>query len=181
MVVLSAPSGGGKTTLCRRLIRAVPAFVRSVSVTTRRPRPGERDGKDYFFISRGEFLRLRKNKKLLEWTRYDHAYYGTPLDPLKQTLRKGKTVLLLLDGRGAREVKRHFKSAKTIFLLPPTMKDLRKRLVARKTERRSALMRRLHLAKMEIAQARRYDFTVVNDDLHQAFCALCQILCGNRK
>lgn len=180
MYVLSAPSGGGKTTLCNSLLKGTPALVRSVSVTTRRPRRGEKEGEDYFFVSPAAFERLKKKGGLLEWTTYARAFYGTPLAPLKAALQKGKDVILLLDGRGAREVKKRFKSAKTIFLLPPTLADLEKRLVGRRTEKRSVVGRRLRLAKQEIAHADEYDYVVVNDDLNRALRTLKAIVQRNR-
>ncbi len=173
---MSAPSGGGKTTLCRQLLKATPGLVRSVSMTTRRMRRGEVEGKDYLFTSPNTFRRLRREGKLLEWTRYNRSFYGTPLLPLKRALAQGKDVILLLDVRGARVVKRRFKDATTIFLLPPTLEDLKKRLIRRKTEKRSDIVRRLRLAKKEMAQTTWYDHVVVNDRLKQALRALQKII-----
>ena len=170
--VLSSPSGGGKTTLCKKLLAKSRRLVRSVSVTTRCPRRGEVNGKDYFFVSEDAFKRLRKRRGLLEWTEYAHSFYGTPLKPLKRSLASGKDVILLLDGRGAREVKKRFKEAVTIFLLPPTLKDLEKRLAGRRTERKSQVTKRLRIAEEEITQAGWYDYVVVNDDLNRALRAL---------
>ena len=174
--VFSGPSGGGKTTLCNKLIQTTRSLVRSVSVTTRRPRRGEREGRDYFFVSRKAFQRLRRNSGLLEWTEYAHAFYGTPLAPLKEAFRKGKDIVLLLDGRGAHALKRHFKRAKTIFLLPPTLEDLKRRLAGRRTEKKSELLKRFRIAEKEIAQANRYDEIVVNDDFNRALRTLKRIV-----
>ena len=175
--MLSAPSGTGKTTLCSKLLKAVPGLVRSVSVTTRRPRRGERKGKDYLFIPAEVFRRLRRAGGLLEWTNYSRFFYGTPLDSLKRFLAEGKKVVLLLDVRGARAVKQRFRTrTTTIFLLPPTLGDLKKRLARRSTEENAEIQRRLRLAKHEITQARWYDHVVVNDDIRQALRALQQII-----
>lgn len=178
--VLSAPSGGGKTTLCNKLLKVSPNLVRSISVTTRLPRRGEVEEKDYFFVSREEFKRLRRKRGLLEWTRYAHSFYGTPLKSLRKFLAKGKNVVLLLDRQGAREVKRHFKEATTIFLLPPSVGDLKKRLAKRKTEQKSELTRRLRIAEKEMAHVGWYDYVVVNDDLNRALRALQQIIKRDR-
>jgi len=178
--VLSAPSGGGKTTLCNKLLETTPRLTRSVSVTTRPPRRGEVEGKDYFFVSRGTFERLRRQKGLLEWTEYAHSFYGTPLGPIQQFLKEGKDVILLLDVRGAREVKKRFRDAVTIFLLPPTFGDLKKRLAGRRTEKKSELVKRLRIAEEEVTQADWYDYVVVNDDLNRALRTLKQIVRRDR-
>ena len=177
--VLSGPSGGGKTTLCNRLLKISPKLVRSVSVTTRRPRQGEIEGKDYFFVSRNDFGKLRRHKGLLEWTEYNHSFYGTPLQPLREFLKKGKSVILLLDGPGARKVKRRFKEATTIFLLPPSFGDLKKRLAGRRTEKKSDLAKRLRIAEKEMSHIGWYDYIIVNDELHRAVRALRQVVREN--
>lgn len=174
--VLSAPSGTGKTTLCNRLLSTTRRLVRSISVTTRRPRRGETEGKDYLFISKKEFYRLRRTGGLLEWTSFSGAYYGTPLRPLNENLANGKDVLLLLDGRGARAVKKRFKGATTIFLLPPSFETLERRLSGRKSEKPSEIRRRLRIAGREMRQSRWYDYAVVNDDLNRALRRLKQII-----
>ena len=178
--VLSAPSGGGKTTLCNKLLEAIPRLIRSVSVTTRPPRRGEVEGKDYFFVSRDAFKRLRRQKGLLEWTEYAHSFYGTPLGPIKQFLKEGKNVIFLLDVRGAKAVKKRFKNAVTIFLFPPTFGDLKKRLAGRRTEKKSELAKRLRIAQKEVTQANWYDYVVVNDDLNRALRTLKQIVRRDR-
>lgn len=180
LYVLSAPSGGGKTTLCNRLLETTPTLVRSVSVTTRSPRRGERDGKDYFFVTREEFQRLKKKRGLLEWTEYARSFYGTPLGPLRESLAEGKDVILLLDIRGAEAVKKRFKDATTIFLLPPSRADLKRRLVGRKTEKKPELLKRLQLAEGEMRVAARYDYVVVNDDLNRALHTLKRIVKRDR-
>lgn len=176
LYVVSAPSGCGKTTLCDRLLKTAPGLTRSVSVTTRPPRRGEREGKDYFFISREAFQNLRKEKELLEWTEYAHSFYGTPLKPLQRSLKEGEKIILLLDVRGAHTVKKHFKDATTIFLFPPTLGDLKSRLRGRRTEKGLELAKRLRMAEKEVAQADWYDHVVVNDDLNRALRELRQIV-----
>ena len=180
LYILSAPSGTGKTTLCNQLLHTTRGLVRSVSVTTRPPRRGEVDGKDYCFVSPAAFQLLKRSGGLLEWTKYAHAFYGTPLGPLKRFLAEGKDVMLLLDVQGAREVKKRFKKATTIFLRPPSFEDLKKRLARRRTERGRDIEKRLRLAKQEMAQVDWYDHVVVNDDIRRAVQALKKIL-GKRR
>ena len=141
-------------------------------MTTRPPRRGEIEGKDYFFIPPREFERLKREGGLLEWTEYAHFFYGTPLKPIQAFLSQGKDVVLLLDVRGARGVRKRFKDAVTIFLLPPTLSDLKKRLARRRTEGRAELTKRLRIAEEEMTQVGWYDYVVVNDDLNQALRAL---------
>lgn len=141
-------------------------------MTTRSPRRGEQDGKDYFFVTHEEFQRLKKRGGFLEWTKYARAFYGTPLTPLWESLEKGKDIILLLDVQGAAAVKKRFKDATTIFLLPPSRADLKKRLVGRKTEKKPELLKRLHIAEEEMAHASRYDYVVINDDLNRALRTL---------
>ena len=177
--MLSGPSGGGKTTLCNKLLKISPNLVRSVSVTTRTPRQDETEGKDYFFVSRNGFEQLRRQKGLLEWTEYNHFFYGTPLRPLREFLKKGKSVILLLDGPGARQVKKRFKEATTVFLLPPSFGDLKKRLAGRRTERKSDLAKRLRIAEKEMSHMGWYDYIIVNDELRRALRALQQVVLGD--
>jgi len=172
LFVLSAPSGTGKTTLGNKLLKSNQKLVRSVSVTTRKPRRGEKEGKDYYFISRKEFDRLKRTRGLLEWTTYTHALYGTPIAPLKAMLQEGKDILLLLDVHGARSVKRYFKQATTIFLLPPSFAVLKERLAGRRTEKRRERHKRLQIAQKEMAQAASFDYVIVNDDIRRAHHAL---------
>ena len=166
--VISSPSGGGKTTVVRRLLRRRSGLARSRSVTTRLPRPGERQGRDYQFVSPAAFRRLRRSGALLEWASVHGAYYGTPKPPVMRALAKGRDIVLSIDVHGARQVRRALGCrAVLIFLLPPSMRDLRRRLTGRRTETAAAIRRRLAAAKRELACASWYDYTVVNDRLDQ--------------
>ena len=166
--VISSPSGGGKTTVVRRLLRTRPGLARSLSVTTRAPRPGERRGRDYRFVSLEGFERLRRSGALLEWANVHGAAYGTPKRSVMQTLAKGRDIVLSIDVKGARQVRRALgRRAVLVFLLPPSMRHLRQRLMQRRTETPSAIRRRLAAAKRELACASWYDYTVVNDRLDQ--------------
>jgi len=168
VVVISSPSGGGKTTLVERLRRAIPALVRSVSVTTRPLRGGERQGREYRFVSPVTFERLRRSGELLEWARVHEACYGTPKRPVLRALAAGNDVVLSIDVQGARQVRRALgQRAVLVFLLPPSMARLRQRLVRRRTETPAAIRRRLLAARRELACAAWYDHRVVNDRLEQ--------------
>ncbi|MBI4342546.1 MAG: guanylate kinase [Candidatus Omnitrophica bacterium] len=164
--VISGPSGGGKTTVVARLRRQLRDLRRSVSVTTRAPRAGERDGQDYRFISSARFDALRRHGQLLEWATVHGASYGTPKRPVLDALDHGWDVLLSIDVQGARAIKRLLdRRAILIFLMPPSLEQLRRRLLRRRTDTPAAIRRRMAAARREIACARWYDYTVVNDRL----------------
>lgn len=178
--VVSGPSGSGKTTLAAQLA-GVKAFrnrlLRSVSFTTRRRRPGEKEGRDYFFISKQEFEQWLKERKVLEWTRYLDYYYGTPLDFVERHLREGKHLILCLDLKGARRIKRFYpKRTVTIFILPPTLKALRGRIEGRCRMQKKELEERLNLAVKELESCRSYDYTVVNNSLPAAIKKLARLI-----
>jgi guanylate kinase len=175
--VISSPSGGGKTTVVTRLRRRLPRLVRSVSVTTRPPRPGERDGSHYRFVSLGTYRRLRRTGGLLEWAKVHGAYYGTPKQPVLHALRAGRDVLLSIDVQGARQVRRALgRRAVLIFLLPPSRAQLRRRLLQRRTDSLATIRRRLAAARRELACATWYDHRVVNDRLEHAVTELVHII-----
>jgi len=177
LFVISGPSGGGKTTVVRRLLRLFPRFVRSVSVTTRAPRRGEHNGRAYQFVSPATFHRLRRTGALLEWAKVHEAYYGTPKEPIRQAMARGRNVILSIDVQGARKVRRALgRRAVLVFLVPPSMAQLRQRLLRRRTETPEAIRRRLAAAKHELACASWYDVTVVNDRLEHAVRVLRDIL-----
>ena len=177
--VVSSPSGGGKTTVVERLLRAVPRLVRSISVTTRPPRPGERHGRDYRFVTPAVFRRLRRGGRLLEWASVHGERYGTLKAPVLRSLARGRHVVLCIDVQGARQVRRVLGArAVLVFLLPPSMRRLRARLLRRRTESPAALRQRLAAARREIACARWYDHTVVNDRLDRTVRTMRTILSG---
>ena len=175
--VVSSPSGGGKTTVVERLRHEVPRLLRSVSVTTRPPRLGERDGVDYHFLSPEAFQRLRRSGQLLEWARVHGAFYGTPKRPILQALAHGRDVVLSIDVQGARQVRRALGNrAVLVFLLPPSLELLQHRLLRRRTELPTAIRRRLAVAKRELACASWYDYQVVNDRLTRTIRAMKTIV-----
>ena len=179
VVVLSSPSGGGKTTVVERVRQTIPRLFRSVSVTTRTPRPGERHGRDYRFVSPQTFQQLRHSGQLLEWAKVHTAFYGTLKQPVLRALANGQDVILNIDVQGARKVRRTLgRRAVLVFLLPPSMPDLRQRLMRRRTDTPAAIRRRLAAAKREIACARWYDYAVVNDRLPQTIARVKAIIQG---
>jgi guanylate kinase len=180
--VISGPSGGGKTTAVERLRRKMPQLIRSVSVTTRPPRPGERRGRDYQFVSPATFQRLKRSGQLLEWAKVHGACYGTPKPPIVHALTRGRDVILSIDVQGARQVRRVLGAqAVLVFLLPPSLDHLRQRLVRRRTETPAAIRRRLAVAKREVACAAWYDYAVVNDQLDQAIRELEAIVTSTKQ
>jgi len=180
--VISGPSGGGKTTVVERLVQGVPWMNRSVSVTTRAPRLGERRGRAYRFVSSGQFHRLRRAGRLLEWAKVHGAYYGTPKAPVLAALGAGRDVVLSIDVQGARQVRRALgPRAVLVFLKPPSLAQLRQRLRRRRTDTPAAISRRMAAARKELACAAWYDYTVVNDRLAQAVRDVQAIVTAERR
>jgi guanylate kinase len=176
MMVLSAPSGCGKTTVVRALMKKNKSFVRSVSLTTRKPRKGEKEGIDYYFVSKPEFLKLKKRKALLESACVFNHYYGTPKSKIQEMLRRGKNVILTIDVQGAKQIRRSFPSSVHVFLHPPSMKVLKRRLTKRKTDSAREIEKRLKEAKREIQQSGLYDYQIVNSSVHRAVKEILSIV-----
>lgn len=168
LFIVSAPSGAGKTTLIKKLLKVFPDIDLSVSHTTRSPRPGEIAGKDYHFVSARKFLARRARSGFAEWARVHGALYGTPSAPLERKLRRGRDVLLDIDVQGARKIKRQYPDAVSIFVLPPSLRELEHRLARRGTDRREIIRKRLENARREIREMVRYDYVVVNRELRRA-------------
>jgi guanylate kinase len=160
--VLSGPSGVGKSTVVAELGKACPQIWISVSVTTRKPRPGEVDGREYHFVDDAEFDRLVAGGALLEWARFAGHRYGTPRAPLVEKLEAGVACLLEIDLAGARQVKRAVPDARLVFLAPPSWDELVRRLSGRATEPSEVLARRLAVAREELAAADEFDIMLVN-------------------
>ncbi len=178
--VISAPSGGGKTTVCRELKGRMAELASSVSYTTRPARPGETAGRDYHFVSQAEFEGLMRQGRLAEWTRVHNYYYGTPADYLEKSLEEGRDVVLTLDIEGAKSLKKKYHQAVTVFLLPPSLAELRARLAGRGTEDDSVREERIRVGLEEIKQARAYDYLIVNRDLEETVSWLEAIVAVER-
>jgi len=168
LYVISAPSGGGKTSLVNALLERDPAVALSVSHTTRAPRPGEKDGVHYYFVDEAAFEALVEKNAFLEHARvFDHRY-GTGRGPVERQLADGFDVLLDIDWQGARQIRSSFPAACTIFILPPSLDELRRRLVGRRQDSEAVIARRMQAARAELSHAGEFDFLIVNDDFEQA-------------
>lgn len=176
LFVISAPSGVGKTTLVQSLLRELPELRFSISCTTRPPRPEERDGKDYHFITREAFLEGIQAGRFLEWAQVHGAFYGTDRLKLDAWLAAGDDVLLDIDVQGARQVRCFYPLAHHIFILPPSLEVLEQRLRTRDTESPEQIAARLAAARIELQEAPWYDFLVVNDVLDRAAADLIAII-----
>lgn len=168
LLVVSAPSGGGKGTILKELFAQDDNLRLSVSATTRAPRPGEEHGKQYYFISGEEFESLISQNKMLEHAEYVGNYYGTPRDPVEEWLAAGNDVVLEIEVQGGAQVKKLMPECVSIFILPPSMKVLEERLRGRGTEAEETVQKRLSTARREIPQAKEYDYIVFNDRLEDA-------------
>jgi len=179
--VISGPSGSGKTTLLTNLLKSKDLknrLVKPISITTRPKRSGEKNGKDYFFVSQKQFKQEKQAKKILEWTRYLSYYYATPKDFVERQLRKKKNLILSLDLRGALRVRRLYpKNTITIFILSPSLAVLRDRIEKRCNKTKKAeIQKRLKLAEKEIQASDRYDYRLVNQDLDETVRQLKDIV-----
>jgi guanylate kinase len=180
LFVVCAPSGAGKSTLLTALCREFPELTFSVSATTRAPRPGEVDGRDYHFMSEEEFSGLRDTGHFAEWARVHGNFYGTPMRPVVDLLASGKDVLFDIDVAGAEQLRQVFAEGAYVFILPPSREELARRLSGRGTETPEAVARRLANAAGELAQAGRFDYLVVNDDRDAALDRLRAVYLAER-
>ncbi|MFS0787085.1 guanylate kinase [Shouchella sp. 1P09AA] len=168
LIVLSGPAGVGKGTVCGALRKQDTAIQYSVSATTRKPRAGEEHGVNYFFKSREDFEQMIKDEALLEWAEYVGNYYGTPVEYVRETINSGKDIILEIEVQGAQKVRQAFPEGVFIFLAPPSLKELRDRIVGRGTETEAIINERMHVAKEEIDLMRMYDYVVENDEVELA-------------
>jgi guanylate kinase len=174
-IVVSAPSGAGKSSICQRLLQACPEIEFSVSYTTRHPRPDEENGKDYFFISREEFQKRIEQGEFAEWSENYGNLYGTSLTTMKRKLAQGGDLLLDIEPRGAKTIKQKFRGGVFVFVLPPSREALLKRLEGRGHETDDVIAARFAQAESELTEISWYDYVIFNDDLHTAVNQLISI------
>jgi guanylate kinase len=176
LLVISGPSGTGKSTVIGHLMKLRPGLEFSVSATTRAPRPGEVDGREYFFVTHDRFAEMVDNNELLEHASFVGNHYGTPRSQVEKRLEQGITVILDIEVQGAAQVKAAMPEAVTVFLAPPSLEVLEQRLRGRGTETEEKIRSRLETARQELLLAPTYDFTVINDDAERAAREIRDIL-----
>lgn len=180
LYIVSAPSGAGKTTLLKRVMDYFPNIKFSISYTTRPPRPGERDGKDYHFISPQRFQQMVKEKAFAEWAEVLGNRYGTPLDSIREIRSQGIDLMLDIDSQGARQIKERFNGGVFIFILPPSLEALKQRLKARGGDEQEVIEFRVAKARDEMKQAVWYNYFVINDNFEEAVEQLKSIIIAER-
>jgi guanylate kinase len=176
LIVISAPSGTGKSTLINRAVEELPNIWHSVSATTRKPRDYETEGVHYFFLDSSAFQDTIKNDGFLEWAQVHGEYYGTPCEGVDRHLKAGEDVIMDLDVQGALQVKQRRPETHLIFIMPPSLEAIRERLIARESDPEDVINMRLSIAEEEIAHKHRYDHVIVNDVLENAFQELMAII-----
>lgn len=176
LIVVSGFSGAGKGTLMKRLVQDYDNYALSISATTRSPRPGEEDGREYFFLQKEQFEQKIAENGLIEYARYCDNYYGTPRKYVEEQLAQGKDVILEIEIQGALKVKKQFPDALLLFVMPPSAAELRNRLVGRGTETPEVIEKRMHRAVEEAEGIENYEYLVVNDDLDTCVRQLHEII-----
>jgi guanylate kinase len=180
ILILSSPSGAGKTTLTRSLVEGRAGEL-SISVTTRQRRPSEIEGRHYHFIDRDQFLDMRDRGDLLEWAEVHGSFYGTPRKPVERTLAAGQDMIFDIDYQGTRQVRQKLpQDVVTVFILPPSMRELKARLVRRAEDAPETIAKRLSNARVEIDRWSEYDYVIVNEDLGESYQSLQSILAAER-
>ena len=167
LIILTGPSGVGKGTVIKEILRKEKNLWLSISATTREPREGEKDGENYYFLNQENFKEMIAQNLLLEWAQFAGNYYGTPLSSVKDKIKKGFTVLLEIEVEGARQIKNRFPNSRTIFLLPPDKEELERRIRNRGTEKEEAIKKRLSRANYEISVSNEFDFVLTNQNVDE--------------
>lgn len=180
LIVVSGPSGVGKGTLCNALVKNVDNLFISISATTRLPRAGEVNGVNYIFMNRENFEEKIEEGQFLEWAKVYNNYYGTPKEFVIEKLRKGKDVILEIDIQGAAQVKKSCPDGVFVFIAPPSLEELRKRIISRGTDDEESINLRLKSAKEEMRASFDYDYVIINDDLNKAVLKLQSVILAER-
>ena len=180
LYVVAAPSGAGKTTLVRLLFENDPGICVSISTTTRAPRPGEEDGREYHFVDVDDFLEMVSRGEFLEWAEVHGNYYGTSKSWIQAQMSAGNDVLLEIDWQGAQQVRKAFPAAVGIFILPPSLDALKARLSGRGTDSAEIIARRIAAARDEMRHVGEFDYVIINDDLQQALGNLISVVSASR-
>ena len=176
LYVITGPSGVGKGTVLNKFFEKNKGdIIYSVSATTRKPREGEKHGVNYFFITKEEFEKEIENNEFLEWAKYSDNYYGTKKEFVLNSLKNGVSVILEIEAQGAKKVMQEHPECVSIFIMPPNMEELEKRLRGRKTESEDMILKRLNIVKSELEEAKNYKYIVINDKVEKAFSTLQEI------
>ena len=168
IIAISAPSGTGKTTIIKNILKKYPEIVFSISATTRPKRPGEKNGIEYYFVSEDEFINKIDSKEFVEWEKFYDYYYGTFKSTIEENINSGKSILLEIDVKGALSLKNIYPDAHLIYIMPPSFEELVKRLSERRTENEIDFKKRIQRAEMELSHKDRFDYLVINKDLNKA-------------
>lgn len=176
LIVISGPSGAGKGSIVKALLDQYPSVHYSVSATTRTPRDGEVNGVNYWFVSRAEFDQMRENDELLEWAEVYGNFYGTPRQRVLEAIKLGHDIILEIDPQGAMKVKSAFPNAVFVYIMPPSPRELSRRIIGRGTESQDAIRRRLNSVANELGYVHEYDYLVINDDLREATADVAAII-----
>jgi guanylate kinase len=180
LFILSAPSGAGKTTISRKAVAEIPGLEMSVSATTRAARAGEKPGVDYHFLTKEEFERRRDADEFAEWARVHDHFYGTPRAPIESALANGRDMLLDIDVQGARQMRERYPESVAVFVLPPSVEELERRLRGRGTDPDEVIRRRLDRAKEEMKEAPAYDHRIVNEEIAKSVGEFASIVAAER-
>jgi guanylate kinase len=180
LYIVTAPSGAGKTTLVRLLFENDPGIRVSISSTTRAPRPGEQDGREYHFVDAEKFLAMVSRGEFIEWAEVHGNYYGTSKQWIEEQMTAGNDVLLEIDWQGARQVRKVFPDAVGVFILPPSLDALQQRLAGRGTDSADTIARRIAAARDEMRHVDEFDYVIINDDLQQALGNLLSVVSASR-
>jgi len=182
LIIISSPSGAGKSTLCKMIVQNDPLIRLSVSATTRKKRPQEIAGQHYHFVNREKFIQMKNNQEFLESAEVFDNFYGTPKKSVDDALNNGHCVLFDIDWQGARQIKEKFSTDQivSIFILPPSIQELERRLRARAQDPEEIVQARMHEARNEISHYEEYDFTVVNDDLNSSYQKIRSVIEAKR-